>query len=92
MNSLFNFSARAVELQQQLIDFMAAQVYPAEKEVAAWDADPAKRWTTAPAIERLKNKWAAYCGHRKYSIVMRPTLATWNCWRILPAPSKKQCG
>ena len=56
MNTLFNFSARAVELQQHLTTFMAAQVYPAEKEVAAWDADPAKRWTTAPAIESLKKE------------------------------------
>ena len=56
MNSLFNFSPRAVELQQQLASFMAAHVYPAEKTVAAWDADPAKRWTSAPIIESLKSE------------------------------------
>jgi len=56
MNSLFNFSPRAVELQLQLASFMAAHVYPVEKEVAAWDADPMKRWTTAPVIESLKNQ------------------------------------
>ena len=56
MNSLFSFSPRALELQQQLTAFMAAHVYPAEKEVAAWDADPTKRWTTAPVIESLKKE------------------------------------
>ena len=56
MNSLFSFSPRAVELQQQLTAFMATHVYPVENEVAAWDADPAKRWTTAPAIESLKKE------------------------------------
>ncbi len=54
MHSLFNFSARALELQQQLAHFMTSHIYPAEKEVAAWDADAEKRWTTAPIIETLK--------------------------------------
>lgn len=54
MNALFNFSPRALELQQQLAAFMTAHVYPAEKSVASWDADPAKRWTPAPVIESLK--------------------------------------
>ncbi|MEO8002877.1 MAG: acyl-CoA dehydrogenase family protein [Arenimonas sp.] len=54
MNSLFNFSPRALELQQRLAAFMAAHVYPAEQEIAAWDADSSKRWTTAPIIETLK--------------------------------------
>ena len=35
---------------------MAAHVYPAEKAVAEWDADAAKRWTSAPIIETLKNE------------------------------------
>ncbi len=56
MNSLFSFSPRALELQRQLTAFMAEHVYPAEKEVAAWDADPIKRWTTAPVIESLKKE------------------------------------
>jgi len=56
MNSLFSFSPRALELQQQLATFMSAHVYPAEKEVATWDADPAKRWTSAPVIETLKSE------------------------------------
>ena len=56
MNPLFNFSPRALELQQQLAGFMTTHVYPAEKAVAEWDADPAKRWTTAPIIETLKNE------------------------------------
>ncbi len=56
MNSLFSFSPRALELQQKLAAFMTEHVYPAEKEVAAWDADPATRWTSAPRIERLKSE------------------------------------
>ena len=56
MNSLFNFSPRALELQQQLAIFMTAHVYPAEKSVADWDADPATRWTSAPIIETLKSE------------------------------------
>ncbi len=56
MNSLFSFSPRALELQQKLAAFMTEHVYPAEKEVAAWDADPAARWTSAPIIERLKSE------------------------------------
>jgi len=54
MNSLFSFSPRALELQEKLASFMTEQVYPAEKTVAAWDADASKRWTTAPIIESLK--------------------------------------
>ncbi|MEO6171527.1 MAG: acyl-CoA dehydrogenase, partial [Arenimonas sp.] len=54
MNSLFNFSSRAVELQHELATFMSAHVYPAEAEVATWDADSNTRWTAAPIIETLK--------------------------------------
>jgi acyl-CoA dehydrogenase len=56
MAALFNFSPRALELQQQLAEFMAARVYPAEKEVAAWDADNTQRWTCAPIVEHLKEE------------------------------------
>ena len=41
-------------LPQALAAFMHARVLPAEAEVAAWQADPATRWTPCPAIERLK--------------------------------------
>lgn len=40
----------------QLDAFMQRQVYPAETEVAAWQADPATHWQPAPAIERLKQQ------------------------------------
>jgi acyl-CoA dehydrogenase len=56
MNALFNFSPRALELHEQLAAFMTTHVYPAEKTVAAWDADTATRWTTAPIIESLKQE------------------------------------
>jgi acyl-CoA dehydrogenase len=54
MNSLFNFSAKALELNTQLTAFMETHIYPAEKAVAAWDADVATRWSPAPVIESLK--------------------------------------
>ena len=41
-------------LLQALTAFMLERVLPAEAEVAAWQADPATRWTPCPAIERLK--------------------------------------
>ena len=49
-------SARALALQQQLAEFMQAHVYPAEAEIAAWQADPATRWQASPLIERLKRQ------------------------------------
>jgi acyl-CoA dehydrogenase len=56
MTVLFNFSPHALELQQQLADFMTTHVYPAEKAVASWDADNTTRWTPAPIIEQLKQE------------------------------------
>lgn len=41
-------------LLQALTAFMRERVLPAEAEVAAWQADPATRWTPCPVIERLK--------------------------------------
>jgi acyl-CoA dehydrogenase len=46
----------ASPLLDQLKRFMHAQVYPAEAEVAAWQADPATRWLPCPRIETLKNE------------------------------------
>ena len=56
MNTLSSFSPRALELQNQLADFMKEHVYPAEVDVEAWQADPATRWTPSPRIEDLKDK------------------------------------
>ena len=41
-------------LLHTLTAFLNERVLPAEAEVAAWQADPATRWTPCPAIERLK--------------------------------------
>lgn len=49
-------SPRALELHGQLTDFMQQHIYPAETEVAAWQADAATHWKTAPVIERLKQR------------------------------------
>jgi len=35
---------------------LAAHVYPAEAEFAAWDEDPARRWQIPPLLEELKAK------------------------------------
>jgi acyl-CoA dehydrogenase len=54
--SLFPRSDRARALDARLAQFMAEHVTPAEAEFAAWDADPAKRWTIPPLLEELKAK------------------------------------
>jgi acyl-CoA dehydrogenase len=54
MSELFSLSPRTTELKSRLEAFMAAQVFPAEAEVAAHAADPATRWSVPPVIERLK--------------------------------------
>lgn len=43
-------------LLDQLQRFMHAHVYPAEMEVAAWQADPATRWLPCPRIDALKEQ------------------------------------
>lgn len=47
-------ATRAGQLLMQLDAFMQRQVYPAEDEVAAWQADSGTRWQPSPVIERLK--------------------------------------
>jgi acyl-CoA dehydrogenase len=54
--SLFPMSDRARALDAKLAQFMAEHVTPAEADFAAWDADPAKRWTIPPLLEALKSK------------------------------------
>ena len=56
MSELFPLSERARALDGKLAEFMAAYVYPAEKEFAEWDLDPARRWTIPPFLEALKSK------------------------------------
>jgi acyl-CoA dehydrogenase len=46
----------AAALLQTLSEFMQAYVYPAEAEVAAWQADPSTRWLPCPRIEALKQQ------------------------------------
>jgi acyl-CoA dehydrogenase len=54
--SLFPFSDRAKAFDAALAQFMDANVFPAEAEFAAWDADAARRWTIPPLLESLKEK------------------------------------
>ncbi len=54
MSTLFPMSERAQALDDRLAAFMAAHVYPAEAEFAAWDEDPQRRWQVPPILERLK--------------------------------------
>ena len=56
MSVLFPMSERAAALDSRLAEFMAAHVYPAEAEFAAWDEDPARRWQIPPLLEELKAK------------------------------------
>ena len=56
MTTLFNFSPRALELQNQLADFMRSDVLPAETAVASWQAHTETRWLPCPTIETLKQK------------------------------------
>ncbi|MCY7354654.1 MAG: acyl-CoA dehydrogenase family protein, partial [Lysobacter sp.] len=51
---LFPQSDRSRALDAKLAAFMAAHVAPAEAAFAAWDADPATRWTPPPLLETLK--------------------------------------
>jgi acyl-CoA dehydrogenase len=54
MSSLFPMSERVRELDARLAAFMDAHVVPAEAEFAAWDEEPARRWTIPPQLEALK--------------------------------------
>ena len=56
MTTLFNFSPRALELQNQLADFMRSDILPAETAVASWQAHTETRWLPCPTIEALKQK------------------------------------
>lgn len=51
---LFPQSERSRALVVKLAAFMEAHVLPAEAAFAAWDADPATRWTVPPLLETLK--------------------------------------
>jgi acyl-CoA dehydrogenase len=54
MSSLFPMSERVRDLDARLAAFMDAHVFPAEAEFAAWDEEPARRWTIPPRLEALK--------------------------------------
>src|SRR5687768_16900507 len=54
MSSLFPMSERVRDLDARLAAFMDAHVFPAEAEFAAWDEEPARRWTIPPHLEALK--------------------------------------
>lgn len=54
MTANTSYLPRAHELFARLSDFMRMHVYPAEAEVAAWQANPKTHWQTAPIIEQLK--------------------------------------
>lgn len=56
MSDYRTVAPHAVDLHKQLADFMQSHVYPAEAEVAAWQADPQTHWQTAPVIEKLKQQ------------------------------------
>jgi acyl-CoA dehydrogenase len=52
--SQFQHGERSRALAEKLAVFMQEQVLPAEAVFAAWDADPATRWTVPPLLETLK--------------------------------------
>ncbi len=56
MSGLFPMSDRVRGLDARLAEFMDAQVLPAEAALAAWDEDPARRWTIPPLLEELKQR------------------------------------
>jgi acyl-CoA dehydrogenase len=53
-SGLFAQGDRSRALAAKLAAFMEEQVLPAEAAFAAWDADPATRWTVPPLLETLK--------------------------------------
>jgi len=56
MSELFPMSDRAREIDARLATFMATHMADAEAEFAAWDLDPARRWSIPPLLEELKAK------------------------------------
>ena len=56
MTGIFNFSPRALDLQNQLAEFIDNEILPAEQAVAAWQAHSETRWLPCPTIEALKQK------------------------------------
>lgn len=52
----FEYTDKTKEYINRLNDFMDAHVYPVEKEVYAFLADPANRWKHWPGMEDLKAK------------------------------------
>jgi len=53
---LFPLSPRAHDLRERLIRFQREHIEPAEAEYFAHVAQPGRRWTIPPVIERLKNE------------------------------------
>ncbi|MGI8561556.1 MAG: acyl-CoA dehydrogenase family protein, partial [Luteimonas sp.] len=53
-SGLFAQGDRSRALATKLAAFMEEHVLPAEAAFAAWDADPATRWTVPPLLETLK--------------------------------------
>ena len=56
MSGLFPMSERVGGLDARLAGFMDAHVLPAEAAFAAWDEEPARRWTIPPLLEELKQR------------------------------------
>lgn len=52
----FTHDAKTEALIEKLQAFMAAEIYPAEKEAHDWFFDPAKTWQPWPKLEELKRK------------------------------------
>ncbi len=56
IGGLFPMSDRVRELDTRLARFIDEHVLAAEREFAAWDEDPARRWQVPPLLEELKAK------------------------------------
>jgi len=52
----FEHTDRVKQLLQKLENFMQENIYPLEKEVSAYNANPKNAWTVHPEIETLKEK------------------------------------
>ena len=52
----FDYSRASIEKQKQLSDFMAAHIYPIEKEVLSFSYEAQNRWQYWPGMEELKAK------------------------------------
>jgi len=52
----FEHTEKVKGLVKNLQDFMEENIYPIEKEVNAYNADPKNLWTSHPSIKKLKKK------------------------------------